>query len=254
MKKLLKEKTVLISGALGDIGRAVAIAFAEQGAGVALGDIQPAEKAEPLLNELKAIGVPCHYTQVDVSDAAAVDSWLQAAEAALGLVSMVVANAATVTIAGLYQITAEQWSKELRVNLDGAFHIARAVTSRLLEKAAMGSVVFVGSWAAEAVHSHIPAYSVSKAGLRMLSKCMALELAPHGIMVNEIAPGYVDAGLSRTVWEQAPEQKELARLRTPVRQLITPQQVAREVVRLCDPENRHITGSVLLMDGGLSLL
>ncbi|WP_212003542.1 SDR family NAD(P)-dependent oxidoreductase [Chitinophaga sp. HK235] len=254
MKKLLEEKTVLISGALGDIGRAVAIAFAEQGAGVALGDIQPAAQAQPLLNELKAIGVPCHYTQVDVSDAVAVDSWLQTAEAALGLVSMVVANAATVTIAGLYQITAEQWSKELRVNLDGAFHIARAVTSRLLEKAATGSVVFVGSWAAEAVHSHIPAYSVSKAGLRMLSKCMALELAPHGIMVNEIAPGYVDAGLSRTVWEQAPEQKEQARLRAPVRQLITPQQVAREVVRLCDPENRHITGSVLLMDGGLSLL
>lgn len=254
MEKLLQQRTVLISGALGDIGRAAAIAFAMQGAGVALGDMQPPERATPLLDELAALGAPCHYTQVDVADAAAVDNWLKAAEAALGLVSMVVANAATVTIAGLYQITAAQWTKELRVNLDGAFHVTRAVTARLLEKSAAGSVVFVGSWAAEAVHSHIPAYSVSKAGIRMLSKCMALELAPHGIMVNEIAPGYVDAGLSRTVWEQAPELKETSRKKTPVQALITPQQVAKEIVRLCDPENRHITGSVLLMDGGLSLL
>lgn len=254
MEKLLEKKTVLISGALGDIGRAVALAFAAQGAGVALGDIQPEAAAAPLLQELTAMGVPCHYTPVDVSDAVAVDRWLQAAETALGPVSMVVANAATVTIAGLYQVTAEQWRKELQVNLDGAFYVTRAVTARMLEQRITGSVVFVGSWAGEVAHAHIPAYSVSKAGLRMLSKCMALELAPHGIMVNEIAPGYVDAGLSRVVWEQAPDQKEQARLKTPVRQLITPQQVAREVVRLCDPENRHITGSVLLMDGGLSLL
>jgi NAD(P)-dependent dehydrogenase (short-subunit alcohol dehydrogenase family) len=189
-----------------------------------------------------------------VADAAAVDAWISEVEAQLGAASMVVANAATVTIAGLYQITAEQWTKELRVNLDGAFYVARAATCRLLALQQSGSVVFVGSWAAEAVHSHIPAYAVSKAGMRMLCQCMALELAPHGIMVNEIAPGYVDAGVSRQVWEQSPALREDARKKVPVRALITPAEVARQVLRLCDPENKHITGSILLMDGGLSLV
>lgn len=254
MKKLFEEKTVLISGGLGDIGSAIAIAFAREGANIAIGDVQPAEKAAVLLEQLGKLSVQSSYTQVDVSDAPAVDAWVAAATAALGTIHVAVANAATVTIAGLYKITPEQWSKELRINLDGAYYVSRAVTSRLLEQQQRGSVVFVGSWAAEAVHAHIPAYAVSKAGMRMLCQCMALELAPHGIMVNEIAPGYVDAGLSRKVWEQAPDQKEEARKKVPVQTLITAEEVAGQVVRLCDPENKHITGSILLMDGGLSLV
>ncbi|RFS20048.1 SDR family NAD(P)-dependent oxidoreductase [Chitinophaga silvatica] len=254
MKKLFEEKTVLISGGLGDIGKAIAIAFAKSGANVAVGDIQPSAQAASLLNELTQLSVKCSYTQVDVSDAAAVDAWVTEATNAFGTVHIAIANAATVTIAGLYKITDEQWSKELRVNLDGAFYVSRAVTSRLLQQDQKGSVVFVGSWAAEAVHAHIPAYSVSKAGMRMLCQCMALELAPHGITVNEIAPGYVDAGLSRKVWEQSPAQKEDARLKVPVQALITAEEVAEQVLRLSDPGNKHITGSILLMDGGLSLV
>jgi NAD(P)-dependent dehydrogenase (short-subunit alcohol dehydrogenase family) len=254
MKKLFEEKTVLISGGLGDIGKAIAIAFAKSGANVAVGDVQPSAQAASLLGELQQLSVKCSYTQVDVSDAAAVDAWVTEATKALGTIHIAIANAATVTIAGLYKITDEQWSKELRVNLDGAFYVSRAVTSRLLQQEQRGSVVFVGSWAAEAVHAHIPAYSVSKAGMRMLCQCMALELAPHGITVNEIAPGYVDAGLSRKVWEQSPAQKEDARKKVPVQALITAAEVAEQVLRLCDPGNKHITGSILLMDGGLSLV
>ena len=254
MKKLFEEKTVLISGGLGDIGKAIAIAFAKSGANVAVGDVQPSAQAASLLGELQQLSVNCSYTQVDVSDATAVDAWVTETTKALGTIHIAIANAATVTIAGLYKITDEQWSKELRVNLDGAFYVSRAVTSRLLQQEQRGSVVFVGSWAAEAVHAHIPAYSVSKAGMRMLCQCMALELAPHGITVNEIAPGYVDAGLSRKVWEQSPAQKEDARKKVPVQALITAAEVAEQVLRLCDPGNKHITGSILLMDGGLSLV
>ncbi|WP_119079120.1 SDR family NAD(P)-dependent oxidoreductase [Chitinophaga alhagiae] len=240
-----KGKTLLISGGLGDIGRAAVAAFLQEGAAVAVGDVLP-----PAAANLPA-GV--HYTRVDVADAAAVTAWVAAAEAALGPVDMVIANAATVTVAGLYTITPEQWANELRVNLDGAFYLARAATARMLERKQTGSVVFVGSWAAEKVHAQIPAYAVSKAGMRMLCKTMALELAPHGIMVNELAPGYVDAGVSRKVWEQAPALREEARQKTPVRALITPEEIAQQLVWLCSPQNKHMTGSTLLMDGGLSL-
>jgi NAD(P)-dependent dehydrogenase (short-subunit alcohol dehydrogenase family) len=242
---MFEGKTLLISGGLGDIGRAAAAAFLREGAKVAIGDVLPPAAAHPPAG--------AHYTQVDVADAAAVSAWVDAAEAALGPATMVIANAATVTVADLYAITPEQWVRELRINLDGAFYLTRAVTARMRERGHTGSVVFVGSWAAEKVHAQIPAYAVSKAGMRMLCKTMALELAPCGIMVNELAPGYVDAGVSRKVWEQAPALREEARQKTPVRQLITPEEIALQLIRLCDPQNKHITGSTLLMDGGLSL-
>jgi len=82
---------------------------------------------------------------------------------------------------------------------------------------------------------------------------ISLEFAGDGILINEVAPGNVDAGLSRKVWDQTPGSRERAADEIPVRALITPQEVARQVAYLCDPENRQMTGSTLLMDGGLSL-
>jgi NAD(P)-dependent dehydrogenase (short-subunit alcohol dehydrogenase family) len=82
---------------------------------------------------------------------------------------------------------------------------------------------------------------------------MALELGPHGILVNEVAPGYVDAGLSGRFFNEQPGSRENAERRVPIHKLIVPQDVALQVAHLCDPENKHMTGSVLLMDGGLSL-
>ncbi|MFD1144644.1 SDR family NAD(P)-dependent oxidoreductase [Larkinella insperata] len=253
MNNLFTNRTVLISGGLGDIGRAIALAFARQGAAIALGDISPASRAEALRNELHQLGVATHYTQVDVRDASAVQEWVLAVENSLGVADIIIANAATVTVGGIHRITPEQWSNEIRVNLDGAFFLTQSATARLLAHQLPGRVVFVGSWAAHAVHPHIPAYSVAKAGLRMLCQCMALELAPHQILVNEIAPGYVNAGLSAQLWEKEPALADQARQRVPTRKLISAEAVAQQVVYLCHPDNEHMTGSTLLMDGGLSL-
>ena len=87
----------------------------------------------------------------------------------------------------------------------------------------------------------------------MLCKCMALELAPKGILVNEIAPGYVDAGLTGRFWKEKPELRDKARGRVPTQRVIMAEEVADQIVYLCNPENKHMTGTTLLMDGGLSL-
>ena len=142
---------------------------------------------------------------------------------------------------------------ELAVDLDGAFYLAHAATQRLLRHRKRGRVVFIGSWAAHTVQRHIPAYCVSKAGLRMLCKCMAAELSPRGILVNEVAPGYVDAGVSRKYFEEHPGSRERALKTVPVLKLIKPEEVAEQVAYLCEPTNRHVTGTTLLLDGGLSL-
>ena len=251
---LLSGQTAIISGGLGDIGRAIALRLGELGAAIAIGDILTGNKAKHFLDELQSVGIDAIYHHVDVADAAAVQQWVKLVEEAAGTPKLIVPNAATVTLADIRKITAEQWDRELRVNLNGSFHLAQAAMLKLLDKGLTGRIVFIGSWAAHAVHPKIPAYSVSKAALRMLSRCMALDLAPLGILVNEVAPGYVDAGLSGRIFDEQPALRDLSRSKVPVRQLILAREVALQVAHLCDPENKHMSGSTVLMDGGLSLL
>jgi NAD(P)-dependent dehydrogenase (short-subunit alcohol dehydrogenase family) len=254
VRKPFENQTAIISGGAGDIGRAVAMEFAKLGASVAVGGRRTEAEVSELLSAIGRHNVRWHYRQVDVADAKAVEAWVSEVERQLGVPSVIVANAATVTLKGLYELTDEEWSRELRVNLDGAFYLARAATARLLHHRQPGRVVFVGSWAAHQAHLHIPAYCVAKAGMRMLCQCMALELAPHGILVNEVAPGIVMGGVSRRVWEENPAMREKALNTVPIKKLISNEEVAREIIHLCHQDNQHMTGSVLLMDGGLSLI
>jgi len=253
MNKLFENKTVLISGGLGDIGRAMAIEFARHGANIALCGLDPTSVATAFLDEMKQFSVSCTYSQVDVAEAATVKDWVNTVEKNQGIPSIIIANAAIVTLAHIHEITPEQWNRELRVNLDGAFYLTQSATARLVYHRQPGRVVFIGSWAAYTPHTHIPAYCVSKAGMRMLCKCMALELAPHNILVNELAPGYVAAGLSGNIWKQNPGMSEESRLKVPIQKIISAKQVALQVIQLCHPDNEHMTGSTVLMDGGLSL-
>jgi len=254
MEQLFRNETLIISGGLGDIGKAIVREFARNGANVALCDLHPPPLADDFLKELDANGIHSMYDQVDIVDAEAVKSWVAKVENVLSTPGIIIANAAVVTFSSVCGITPAQWSNELRVNLDGAFHLTQSATARLVAQGLPGRVVFIGSWAAHSVHPSIPAYCVSKAGLRMLCKCMALELAQHRILVNEIAPGYVDAGLSGRSFEKDLVMKESARQKVPVKELISAYEVAHQVISLCHPLNKHMTGSTVLMDGGLSLL
>ena len=254
MNKIFENHIVLISGGLGDIGRAIAIAFASEGASIGIGDLKDETEGEGFMAKLQAYNVRAHYQKVNVANALQVQEWVEAVDNELGTPDIVISNAATVTIAGIEKVSSKQWADEIDINLNGSFYVTRAVAGKLIAKHIPGRIVFVGSWAAHAVHRNLPAYSVSKAGVRMLCKCMALELAPHDILVNEIAPGYVEAGLSAAIWKTNPELSEQARQRVPVKKLITAEQVAKQVLLLCNPDNIHVTGSTILMDGGLSLL
>jgi NAD(P)-dependent dehydrogenase (short-subunit alcohol dehydrogenase family) len=252
--KTLQTQTAIISGALGDIGFAIATELSRLGANIALGDILPESAAADSIKTIEQFGVKCRYDRVDVSDPAAVSRWAGAVEQSLGLPSLIIPNAAVVNLGGVRTTTPDSWQRELSVNLSGAWYLAQAAAQRLLASNKPGRIVFIGSWAAHAAHVQIPTYCVSKAGMRMLCKCMALELAPHGILVNEVAPGYVDAGLTGKMFNAHPATRPAAKARVPINELITAQEVARNVAFLCDPDNRQITGTTILMDGGLSLV
>ncbi|MCC6422806.1 MAG: SDR family oxidoreductase [Phycisphaerales bacterium] len=249
----LAGQVAIISGGLGDIGSAIAVELAGRGAAVALGDIKPAADARPFLDNLNPTGRRSRYDQVDVTDWQQVGQWVERVESDLGPPTLIIPNAAVVTLVPTCEMSPAQWSRDLRVNLDGAFHLAQAAILRLRAHQRPGRVVFIGSWAAHSPHVHIPAYCASKAALRMLCKTMALELAEFDILVNEVAPGYVDAGLTAAVWRENPQLRVSSLKTVPVGRLISPAEVAFQVAHLCDPANRHMTGTSILMDGGLSL-
>lgn len=251
---LLGGQVAIVSGGLGDIGRAIALELARGGADVAVGDVLPRAEAAPLLRELARLGRRGRYDRCDVADAGAVRRWVAAVERSLGPPTLIIPNAAVVTLAGARTVAPTAWRREIQINLDGAFHLAQAGALRLLARGRPGRIVFVGSWAGHRPHPYILAYSVAKAGMRMLMRCMALEWAPHGIHVNEVAPGYVDAGLSGRIFKSKPTLRARCEKRVPLGKLIAPEDVAFEVAHLCDPRTRHATGSVSVMDGGLSLL
>lgn len=243
----LRGKIAVVSGGAGDIGRAIARRLRAAGARVALGDVAPAKVAKRALRGY-------HYTEVDVSNPAAIERWLDVVRRELGLPDLIVPNAAVVDVARPLDVAADSWRRTLDVNLTGAFALAQLAARRLVAAKRPGRIVFIGSWAAHAPHPQLIAYCAAKAGLRMAMQCLAVELAPHGILVNEIAPGKVDAGLSRKIFDATPGLRERARSEVPVKTLLDPDDVARGVEYLCSPENVHANGSVLLLDGGLSLV
>lgn len=254
MTRNLEGRVAIVSGGLGDIGRAVADEFARRGADVAIGDMQPAAAVAATVAELGRRGTRIAYHQVDVADADGVRCWVEDVERSLGVPTLVVANAAQVTRADFRSLTADQWAREMRVNLDGSFYLAHAAALRMLAGGQQGRIVFIGSWAADHPHRAIPAYCVAKAGLRMLCQCLALEMAPHGILVNEVAPGIVDAGLSGRIMQEQPAIREKVLGIVPTRALVTTDDVARAVALACDPDTTQMIGSVILIDGGMSLL
>ena len=250
---MFEGKTVIISGGIGGIGLATAKKFALMGANIALGDIKSEDEAQSAVISIKELGVQCVCTALDISIAEDVENWVNKVHRTLGLPTLIIVNAAITRLSSFEETSASQWEGDIGVNVNGAFYMSKYATDLLIQNEAQGRVVFVGSWAANHVHSHMPSYSVSKAAVQMLNKCLALELAPYGILVNEIAPGYVDAGLSGRIWDENPGRRERAAERIPSRQVISADEVADNIVFLCNPNNKHMVGSTLLMDGGLSL-
>jgi glucose 1-dehydrogenase len=250
----LRGQVAIISGGLGDIGKATALELASRGADVGISDILDEKKATAVLDAIRSKGVRAHYAKVDISDAAATKKWIDAVEGELGLPTLIVPNAAIVEVLDVRSVDPESWTRHMRVNLDGAFFMAQIAANKLSAAKKPGRIAYIGSWAGHAVHLKIPAYCASKAALRIAMRTLALEFAPENILVNEVAPGWVDAGLSGRLFDENPGTREKAAARVPVKRLITAHDVALQVAWLCDPTNVHTTGSVLLMDGGLSLV
>jgi NAD(P)-dependent dehydrogenase (short-subunit alcohol dehydrogenase family) len=239
---------IVVTGAAGDLGAAMAHELAGRGARVTMLDRASAEDASARVASVAAAGA-CSYLQVDVTDRSA----LERALAGVDPLDAAIGNAGIVEAAPFLEVSAAQWQAHLDVNLTGCFNLGQAAAALMVARGTQGRIVFTGSWVGEVPWPEISAYSVSKAGVRMLARAMARELAGHGIRVNVVAPGIVMAGMARRQYESDPGYARRASLVIPLGQFGTAEQVAKATAFLCSSDSEYMTGSVLLVDGGASL-
>lgn len=230
----LSGKVVIVTGGGGDLGRAILERLTRAGA-VAIGCDVALTEAE----------------RCDVTDRAGIDGFVSSVLRRHGRLDGVVAGAAVVERAGVLELDADSWSRVLDVNLTGVFHTAQSAALAMQGRG--GSIVLLGSWIGAAAARDLMSYCVSKAGIEMLSRCMALELAEAGIRVNVVAPGVIDAGVSAQIFREAPERREAMERVIPVGRLGVGQDVAACVEFLLSESSAYVTGATLVVDGGIRL-
>ncbi|MBG0828357.1 SDR family oxidoreductase [Planomonospora sp. ID67723] len=238
-----------VTGASRGIGRAIAVAFAEAGADVALVS-RSAESLAEVAKEVEAFGrravvIPCDLTDRD----AAADAVRRAIEA-LGHLDVVVNNAGGSNfLVPFKDLRLSGWDKLMRLNLDSAVAVCHAVAPHLLERGS-GSVINVASVAAKGAPFLAP-YAAAKAGLVALTKSLALEWAESGVRVNALCPGWTATDLNRNLWEDPASNQATVRT-VPMRRWGTPEEMAHPALFLAGTASAYMTGQVLFVDGGVT--
>ena len=238
---------VLITGASGGIGAAMAEAFARAGYGLVLHYHKGEDRARVLAARLtENYSVPALPLCADLSDTAAVQAMFERAAEEFGFIDTVVNNAGIAEQKLFTDLTDEAWDRMIDVNLSGVFRTCRAALPEMIRKK-QGTIINVSSMWGQVGASCEVAYSAAKAGVIGLTKALAKEVAPSGITVNCIAPGAI-----RTPMLDCFTEEDLAALaeETPVGRIGTPEDVAASAVFLASEGARFITGQVLGVNGG----
>jgi 3-oxoacyl-[acyl-carrier protein] reductase len=241
-------KVVLVTGAQQGIGRAVALRLAGEGADVALNFLDDEAAARSISARIADGGRRCAVIQGDVSRIEDVRRLVETAEGTLGPIDVLVNNAGVFPRVPFLELTEQAWDQVLGVNLKGVFLCAQAVARRLVALHRPGAIVNLASSAAYRGSAHGAHYVASKAGVVGLTRQMALELAPHRIRVNAIAPGLTDTAQPRYGMSEA-ELQEAAR-RVPLGWMAAPEDIAATAAFLASDDAGQITGQVIHVNGG----
>jgi len=238
----LREKRVVITGGASGIGLATAIRFAQEGSIVTILD----RNEEQLYNSLREFPSIAHGVIVDVSNPIEVKQAFEEIDSLTNGVDILIANAGISVRANFIDITPEQWRKVLGINLDGIFYTAQEAAKRMLAQGE-GVILMTASTNGLVGHPYYADYNASKAGVNLLARTMALELAPT-IRVNTICPGYVLTPMQMA--EYTPEMLKQTDAKIPLKRHAQPEEVANLYAFLASQEAAYITGQHIPIDGG----
>lgn len=245
----IEGRVALVTGATRGIGLSIAQELVAHGATVVLNYRRDTERAEQALGTVASAGPgTASLLQADVSDAHEVERMFKQVRGDHGRLDMFVSNAG-VTADGYALLMGEQkWRSVLDTNLTGSFLALRAA-ARLMRRHGGGSIVAISSTSALAPPAGQANYAAAKAGLMALVRVLAKELGEHGIRVNAVVPGFVDTAMTR---QMPPEQLDRALAHVPLGRIGAPEEIAPVVRLLLSDEASYITGTSLVIDGGLT--
>lgn len=258
---MLSGKVAVITGGASGIGQACAARFAREGADIVIGDIQSGDETVRLVEEA---GQRCRFVETDTTSESDCDELVRAAVDAFGHVDVGVAAAGVASAAGpsnvqtravdreaghVVHLDTEEFRRVIDINLVGVTMTCRAMARQMLAQGTGGSIVTIASTAAKIPLAGAAAYCASKAGVAMLTRVMATELADRGIRVNAVGPGYTATPMVEGL-ERDHAAFDLAMSITPMGRLGTPEEVAATCLFLTSEESSYFTGQMLHPAGG----
>ena len=246
----LENKIAIVTGGAQGIGRAIAQLFCEEGASVLIGDINVDEAKETANDITDKTGKKCIALKVDISRKEDIDRMVSLTIKEFSRIDILVNNAGIIVRASLLEHSEEDWDAVLDTNLKGYYLCSQAVGKGMVERR-KGSIINVASTAGFRVGpTNSTIYSIAKAGVIMLARGLAWELGSHNVRVNTIAPGTVRVERGRSQWSD-PERLKQEEARMPLGRLGEPGDIGSVAVFLASDASRHITGSTIVVDGGL---
>jgi NAD(P)-dependent dehydrogenase (short-subunit alcohol dehydrogenase family) len=245
----LEGRIALVTGGSRNIGRAIAVSLGRAGAHVAVNYRAAPDQARSAVAEIEGAGSRALAVQSDVVDPDAVARMVDHVEAELGPISILVNNAGVARRTPFLDMTVEEWDWMLNTNLRGYFLVGQAVARRMVAGRRPGAIINIGSRSARIAKPNLAHYEASKAGVTMLTRAMALALAPYGIRVNQVDPGFIATDLNRSEVENPQRLAERLR-RVPLGRVGAPEEVAGLVLFLASDDAGLMTGASVAVDGG----